>query len=84
MIIFLCFVAVFLSGFVLQFTTKKWQLSVGIPTISFILYVGISALSSPTTPDTAQETQLLFFFGTPMVFFASLLGVYIHQIRFSE
>lgn len=84
MIIFLTFIAIFLIGLATYHLTKSFKLSVVLPVALYILGILYYFYTSQSHQALQQEVQLLFFFGTPMVFFASLLAPYIYVSYLSK
>ena len=72
----LLFIAVFIIGFILFYFTQKWQYSVFVPTVLFIISVLWDAQAN------MDEVRFSLYFGVPLVLFAGLLGAYIYQLRF--
>jgi len=68
------FILAFLVGFAIYHFSRKWASAVLIPMIIF---------TGTTLIDVAARDAWVFtlLFGLPLVFFASLLGAYVVQIR---
>ncbi len=73
----LLFILAFLAGLLIYRINRKWVSAVLIP-MGFFL---VTTLADQEAKD-AQTFSLVF--GLPIVFFASLLGAYILQIRTDE
>lgn len=81
MVIFISFVAIVAIGFILQWLSNNWMLATGLPTLAFAI-LALSYGNQLPLNDTFGSTAILtFLFGTPMVFFASLLGAYLYQTK---
>lgn len=78
MIIFLAFTAIFLVGLAIYHTMQSFKLAIGLPVTLYVIGIIYYFLTSQSHQALQREVQLLFFFGTPMVFFASLLAPYIY------
>ena len=74
MIFALLFIAVFLISVVVYLATRQWLIAVLVPMILFVLSTVLDAEA-----DSARTITLIF--GVPIVFFASLLGAYVVQMR---
>lgn len=74
MIFGILFIVAFLVGLAIYLFTNRWLLAVGIPSIAFVLI---------TLLDTSAESrwQIVLVFGTPIMFFGSLLGTYVVELR---
>lgn len=77
MIIFAAFVLIFLFSLATYMASKSFKLAITLPVIAYLFAIGYYFLTSQNHQALHREVQLLLFFGTPMVFFASLLGPYI-------
>lgn len=77
MIFALLFIAAFLVGLLIYLASRKWWLAVSLPMMAFILF---------TLMDSAALGLQAFTltFGLPIIFFASLLGAYVVQMRTVE
>jgi len=84
MIIFLAFTAIFLIGLIVYHITKSFKLAIGAPLAMYIAGILYYFFTSQSHQALQREVQLLFFFGTPMVFFASLLAPYIYIKYFNN
>lgn len=71
------FIIAFLLGFAVYHFSRKWLSAVLIPMILFT----VTTLADLSARDAWLFTLL---FGLPLVFFASLLGAYVVQIRDPE
>lgn len=71
------FIICFLVGFGLYTYLNNWIPAVVIPMLLFVI---------TTVADTAAREAWMFtlLFGLPLVFFASLLGAYVVQIRSAD
>jgi hypothetical protein len=68
------FILAFIVGWVIYRFTYQWLTAVMVPMMLFLL--------STVTDHAAREAwAFTLIFGLPLVFFASLLGAYIVQIR---
>ena len=70
----LLFIIAFLIGFVIYSYNRQWVIAVLVPMGLFLL---------TTVADVSAKDAWAFslVFGLPIVFFASLLGAYVVQIR---
>lgn len=84
MIIFLAFIAIFLISLGIYHATQSFKFATGIPLAIYIIGIAYYFFTSHNHQAIHREIQLLFFFGTPMVFFASLLAPYIYIKYFSN
>ena len=71
------FILAFLAGLLIYRINRKWVPAVLIPMCLFL----VTTLADQEAKD-AQSFSLIF--GLPIVFFASLLGAYVLQIRTDE
>lgn len=76
--IFLAFIAIFLISLVVYHTTQSFKLAMGLPVSIYIAGIGYYFFTAKSHQALNNEIQLLFFFGVPMVIFASLLAPYIY------
>ena len=74
MIFALLFIAVFLISVVVYVATRRWVVAVVVPMVLFIL-------STLLDVDAAAAQSITLIFGLPIVFFASLLGAYVVELR---
>ena len=74
MIFAILFIVAFLFGFASYAFTRRWMVSVSLPTVLFVI-----ATFWGESSDGAVAFTLTF--GLPLVFFAGLLGAYVFQIR---
>lgn len=77
MIIFAAFVLIFLFGLATYMMSDSFKLAIALPVMAYLFAIGYYFLTSQSHQALHREVQLLLFFGTPMVFFASLLAPYI-------
>lgn len=77
MIFAILFVVAFLIGLVIYWLSERWLVAV---------LVSMALFTVTTVADTEASDRWLFtlVFGLPIVFFASLLGAYVVQIRRGE
>jgi len=75
MIFAVLFVLAFLFGFGVYWFTRQWMVAVAISIVVFC----VSALLDQSA--NALSIKFTLIFGIPIVFFASLLGCYVVQIR---
>lgn len=75
MIFAILFILAFLFGFGLYSFTRQWVFTVALSVFLF----SISAFFDQSANSNSLSFTLLF--GIPIVFFASLLGCYVVQIR---
>ena len=74
MIFALLFIAVFLISVMVYLLTRQWLWAVSVPMTLFVLSTILDA-------EASQAQAITLIFGVPIVFFASLLGAYIVQMR---
>lgn len=77
MIFALLFVAVFLISVVVYLATRRWLIAALIP-------LGLFVLNTLLDSEAASAKAITLIFGLPIVFFASLLGAYVVQVRTPE
>ena len=77
MIFALLFIAVFLISVVVYLATRQWLVAVLVPMVLFVLSTLLDA-------EAASARTITLIFGVPIVFFASLLGAYVVQMRTPE
>ena len=77
MIFALLFIAVFLISALIYFFTRRWIIASAIPLILFVL-------STMTDTDASDVRGITLIFGLPIVFFATLLGAYVVQMRYPQ
>lgn len=78
MIFAILFVLAFLFGLGIYVFTRQWMVAVSITVVIFCL----SAIFDQSANALSMKFTLIF--GVPIVFFASLLGCYVVQIRTHE
>jgi hypothetical protein len=71
------FIVAFLAGLIIYLINRNWVIAVLIPMALFLF----STLADQQAQDAWAFTLI---FGLPLVFFASLLGAYVVQIRSAD
>ncbi len=77
MIYFIAFAVIVIVSAVIFIMSKSLKLAVGLPTVGYIAAIAWYVFTAKANQSVSSQAQLLFFLGTPMIFFASLLGPYL-------
>lgn len=71
------FILAFLIGLAIYGATSNWLVCVAVPIVLFVL-------STVADQGAREAWAFSLIFGVPIVFFASLLGAYVVQLRVGE
>ena len=71
------FIAAFIAGLLIYSLNRKWVAAVSVPTV---LFASVTLIKS----DLDYSLAFMLTFGLPIVFFASLLGAYVVQMRTTD
>ena len=77
MLFAMLFIIAFLVGLIVYHFTRDWKTAVVLPIVLFVL-------NTLTDQQASEAWSFTLIFGIPIVFFASLLGAYVVQIRTIE
>jgi len=68
------FIVAFLFGLAIYWFNRKWMIAVSIPMLLFLV-------TTLADYEAREAWAFTLIFGLPIVFFASLLGAYVLQLR---
>jgi len=77
MIFAILFILAFLMGLIVYVLTNKWMLAV-------LLSMGLFLVTTLADTEAQESWSFTLIFGLPIVFFASLLGAYVVELRRGE